>query len=75
MESFMRVFLILAAAAMLAGCNTTATTETGYEPRRLGMSDGQRKALYAPRYSPEAAAAQAEREQEIKSRKPGNIFN
>ena len=60
--------LILAAA--LAGCNS-ATTETGYEPRKLGMSEAQRKGLYAPKYSPEAAQAQAEREAEAKSRRPG----
>jgi hypothetical protein len=54
---------------MLAGCGTSVT-ETGYEPHRLGMSDGQRKALYAPKYSPEQAQAQAERDTEAK-RKPG----
>jgi hypothetical protein len=47
-----------------------STTETGYEPRRLGMSDGQRRALYAPKYSPEQAQAQAERDQEAR-KKPG----
>jgi hypothetical protein len=54
---------------ILAGCSS-GTTETGYEPRRLGLSDGQRRALYAPKYSPEQAQAQAEREQEAR-RKPG----
>jgi len=54
----------------LAGCDT-ATTETGYDPHRLGMGDAQRRALYAPRYSPEQAQAQAERDQEAK-RKPGS---
>jgi hypothetical protein len=54
---------------MLGGCGTSVT-ETGYEPHRLGMSDGQRKALYAPKYSPEQAQAQAERDTEAK-RKPG----
>lgn len=54
---------------MMAGCGTSVT-ETGYEPHRLGMSDGQRRALYAPKYSPEQAQAQAERDQESR-RKPG----
>jgi len=39
-----------------AGCGP-AVTDTGYEPHRLGMSDSQRKALYAPQYSPEKAQA------------------
>jgi hypothetical protein len=54
---------------MMNGCGSSVT-ETGYEPHRLGMSDGQRRALYAPRYSPEQAQAQAERDQDAK-RKPG----
>ena len=41
---------------LLVGCGP-GVTETGYEPRRLGMSDAQRKALYAPRYSQEKAQA------------------
>jgi hypothetical protein len=54
---------------LLTGCGSS-TTETGYEPRRLGMSDGQRRALYAPKYTPEQAQAQAEHEQEMR-KKPG----
>jgi hypothetical protein len=34
------------------------------------MSDGQRRALYAPKYSPEEAQAQAERDHEAR-KKPG----
>ena len=60
----------LAALATLVGCSGGAT-ETGYEPRRLGLSDGQRRALYAPKYSPEQAQAQSERDQEAARRKPG----
>ena len=41
---------------VVSGCGPQAT-DTGYEPRRLGMSDAQRKALYAPRYSQERAQA------------------
>jgi len=54
---------------LLSGC-AEGTTETGYEPRHLGMTDGQRRGLYAPRYSQEQAQAQAEREQD-KHSKPG----
>ena len=55
-------------SAVLAGCGSS-TTETGYEPRKLGLSEAQRKGLYAPKYSQEQARAQAEREQEMKSRR------
>ena len=54
---------------MMTGCGTSVT-ETGYEPHRLGLSDSQRRALYAPKYSPEQAQAQAERDQDAR-RKPG----
>ena len=47
---------------LLVGCGP-GVTETGYEPRRLGMSDAQRKALYAPRYSPEKAQADSGQQQ------------
>jgi hypothetical protein len=60
-------FVIL--ALLLSGC-AAGTTETGYEPHHLGMSDGQRRGLYAPRYSVEQAQAQAEREQEAKRNRP-----
>ena len=60
---------LVALLLCLPACSPS-TTETGYEPRRLGMSDGQRRALYAPKYSPEQAQAQAERVQEAR-KKPG----
>ena len=64
--------LVLLALVGLAGC-AASTTETGYEPHYLGMSDAQRKALYAPKYTIEQAQAQSEREAEIR-RKPGASF-
>jgi hypothetical protein len=45
-----------------AGCGPD-TTDTGYEPRRLGMSDAQRKALYAPQFSQEKAQAESAQQQ------------
>jgi hypothetical protein len=48
---------------LLVGCGP-GVTETGYEPRRLGMSDAQRKALYAPRYSQEKAQADGAQQQQ-----------
>lgn len=56
-------------ALALTGCGTT-TTETGYEPRKLGMGDAQRRGLYAAKYSPEQAKAQAEADAEAKRRSP-----
>lgn len=53
----------------LAGCGG-GVTETGYEPRHLGLGDAQRRALYAPKYSLEQAQAAAEREQEAARRRP-----
>jgi hypothetical protein len=38
------------------GC-TSAKLETGYEPRKLGASETQRRAFYAEAFSPEANAA------------------
>jgi len=63
----------LTTVTLIAGCSS-GVTETGYEPHRLGMSDGQRKALYAPKYSPEAAQAQSETEQATRARKPGGFL-
>jgi len=47
---------------LLVGCGPFVT-DTGYEPHRLGMSDAQRKALYAPQYSPEKAQANSTQQQ------------
>ena len=65
---------ILMGAALTGGGCGSATTETGYEPRKLGLSEAQRKGLYAPQYSQEQAQAQAERERDMKSRRPGLGF-
>jgi hypothetical protein len=70
----MRPFAILALALLIGvgtgGCGSP-TTETGYEPQKLGLSDAQLKGLYAPKYSQQQARAQAELEAERKARKPG----
>jgi hypothetical protein len=65
----MRPLCLILFALLLCGC-ASSTTETGYEPRHLGMSDGQRRGLYAPRYSIEQAQAAQEREQEAKRNRP-----
>jgi hypothetical protein len=73
----LRILAIAAVFSAVAwaglGCGSS-TTETGYEPNKLGLSDAQRKALYAPKYSQQQAQAQAEREAELKSRRPGGTF-
>lgn len=48
---------------LFVGCGPSVT-DTGYEPHRLGMSDSQRKALYAPQYSPEKAQANSGQQQQ-----------
>jgi hypothetical protein len=69
MRNLFSLAMVATAAMALAGCGS-GTTETGYEPHKLGLSDAQLKGLYAPRYSVQQAKAQAEQEAENKSRKP-----
>jgi hypothetical protein len=64
------ILALSALTPVVGGCGTIAT-ETGYEPRRLGLGDAQRKGLYAPKYSPEQAQAQAERDADARRRAPG----
>jgi hypothetical protein len=63
----------LAGAAM--GCDSSQL-ETGYQYRRLGASDNERRAYYAPEYSREAAMAGAQRESSdvsnMAKRRPGS---
>jgi hypothetical protein len=47
------LFSLLVAAGI--GCNSTL--ETGYEPRRLAATDGQRRAYYSSPYSEETQQA------------------
>jgi hypothetical protein len=59
-------------APALVGCSA-GVSDTGYQPNRLGLSDAQRRGLYAPKYSPEQAQAQAEREAELRRRPGGGL--
>ena len=52
----------------LVGCQEGL--ETGYKPRPLNSSHTVRRGYYASPFSPEAKAAQYEREQELEARRP-----
>ena len=49
--------IILFAVAIMAGCGGS-TTETGYQPRRLGMTGPEVRSLYAPAFSPDSHPAE-----------------
>lgn len=57
----MRYALILA-ILLSAGVGCSDTLETGYAPRKLGVSEAVRRGYYAQPYTAEAQAANAERE-------------
>lgn len=61
-------------AAAVGGCSRGNTLETGYAYRPLSASPAEIRGFYAERFTPEARAAQLEREQELEARrpKPGN---
>jgi hypothetical protein len=59
---------LLTAALLTVGCSNTL--ETGYKPRKLGASNATRRSYYASPFTPEARAAELEREQELEKRRP-----
>jgi hypothetical protein len=59
---------ILAGLLLGSGCQTGLVT--GYQPRRLGDSPAVRRAYYAGKYTNESRAADQERAEEMKSRRP-----
>lgn len=56
MGMIMTRYLVLMAGIMLVGVSVGCASklETGYEPRKLGATESQRRAFYASPYSPEA---------------------
>lgn len=64
----MRVWIFAASVALAAGCKTT--TETGYEPRKLGDSETVQRAYYVTPFSPEAQAAQQDAQRGFNARRP-----
>jgi len=47
--------LLIIGFLLLAGCQSDL--ETGYKPKKLGVSDEERRGYYAAPFSPESAAA------------------
>ena len=67
------VFATTAAILMalaVAGCDSSKT-ETGYSPRRVGMSNAEIRSLYAPAFSPEAHVDQ-EKKVDVGAHRPGS---
>jgi hypothetical protein len=62
-------WLLVVLVAGLSGCGRAAL-ETGYEPRKLGSTQVERRGYYAPAFSPEAAEAQMDRDTEMEMRRP-----
>lgn len=46
------MILTLGLLLLAAGCSSEL--ETGYKPKQLGVTDEERKAYYAPAFSPQA---------------------
>ena len=63
---------VLAAGLLtvVGGCTTGNKLETGYTYRPLSASQAEIRGFYAERFTPEARAAQLEREQEFEARRP-----
>lgn len=60
----------MAATAIWAGGCGNDTTETGYRPNKLGDSGAVQRGYYAAPFSPEARAAENERQLEFQNRRP-----
>lgn len=52
------LILTLLGTAILVGCKSEL--DTGYKPKKLGVSNEERRAYYAPAFSPESQAGQKE---------------
>lgn len=60
--------IVISLAFLSVGCSSAL--EDGYKPRLLGASDEQRRAYYATPFTPQAAAADNEAQQEFDARRP-----
>ena len=66
----MRTALAALTLVAMAGSGCDSNLVTGYQPRRLGDSPAQRRAYYAGKYTPQSHAADAEKADELRSRRP-----
>ena len=55
---------------LLAAAGCSSTLETGYKPTSLGASASLRRSYYASPFTPEAQAANQDRDSEIDARRP-----
>ena len=66
----MKRYLLLGLGVALIGC--VSKLETGYVPRKLNANAAERRAYYAPAFSPESQAVKTDKEDEIAARRrPG----
>lgn len=56
--------MLLLSVCLLVGCGSSL--ETSYKPKKLGVSDDERRGYYAPEFTPEAVARDVAREAETK---------
>ncbi len=64
----MRMLTVVMLLALAAGCSEKL--ETGYAPRKLGATEAQRRGYYAQPYTPEARAAETDKQTDLKDRRP-----
>ena len=67
-RSIVTSLIILVLTQLHVGCKPGL--ETGYKPRPLNSSHTVRRGYYASPFTPEAKAAELERDQELEARRP-----
>jgi hypothetical protein len=69
-RNWLRSISTVAMLLVAAGCDPNKT-ETGYSPRRVGMSNAEIRSLYAPAFSPEARPPEQDRKADVSVHRPG----
>jgi hypothetical protein len=64
------MFKLASIVLLLAALGCSNELETGYKPVSLGASGAARRSYYASPFTPEAQAAEQDRESEINARRP-----
>lgn len=62
------MLLIFGSMLLLAGCSSEL--DTGYKPKKLGVTEEERRGYYAAPFSPESAAAGEGKANSMKARQP-----